>query len=555
MLVNGPHKHASLTTGSFRPVVESLDLTPREAGAIPPVSIGMTPGALSPRTQWFIGTSVILHCVVLAAVFGFSRPDALPPVQEIAFEIVVQEAAPAAPPDAQAIVASPTAPVTAESVAAVSLSSAPATSVASPVSASPASSTVARAAPVSPAPASPASASASPVLADAAPPARSESTRSDAPVAVAEDASAGGVTVVGKMPDMRTRTATVEKTAGRAAPKLASANPVVAVERAIHLDVPTFVLSPALRARAPEKAAPLGRLAFASAAQIVIASASDASPTEMAEAAEPPTEPDQPAAQVAAEPSPVPGPVSRDVPQNAPEEAAMGPAREADVPSASSTSPAGLPPSPIRLQGADADVTGTLPPAAPDISNTVLAVAAREPGASAAPIPAMLGSAAPELVPFPPGPDEEAAAREAAARREAMARQAEAQRVRRVAEQKAAAEARARAAKEAREARDAKTAMATAATSREWRIKVARRIHEFQSYPDNVRQRGFEGTVQVSFTVDAAGAVVSKRVLKSSGDRELDQEGLDAVQRASPFPAPPPNASRTFTAPFAYRLR
>ena len=486
VLVNGPQKPASLTTGSFRPVVESLDLTPREAGAIPPASMDLTVGPFSPRTRWFIGVSVILHCVVLTAVFGLSRPDALPPAQEIAFEIIVQDAAPTA------------------------VGSVPPAGSASPA--------VAESAPVSPAP----------VLAaqsDAQPP---ELAQSDTPAAD----EPGGVTIVGRAPETPVRIATVEKTTGRAALKLASANPAGSVERAIRLDVPTFVLSPALRARPLEKAAPLGRLAFASAAQIVVASATDADPVLAAEiaAATMTAEPEQPLADVGEAPGSVA--LSSDV--------ADGPAV------ATTTDP--RPSSPIRLPGTSPDVTGTLPPAAPDASSTVLAVAAHEPGSSATPIPAMVGTAAPELVPFPPGPEDEAAAREAAAHRATLARQAEMQRARRTVELKAA-EAHARALKEAKEAKLA------AMTSREWRIKVARRIHDFQSYPENVRQRGFEGTVQLSFTVDAAGAVVSRRILKSSGDPELDQEGLDAVQRASPFPAPPPNTSRIFTAPFAYRLR
>ena len=47
----------------------------------------------------------------------------------------------------------------------------------------------------------------------------------------------------------------------------------------------------------------------------------------------------------------------------------------------------------------------------------------------------------------------------------------------------------------------------------------------------------------VAFAINRAGAVVSARLISSSGDHALDEEAVALLHRASPVPAPPPQLS------------
>jgi protein TonB len=45
--------------------------------------------------------------------------------------------------------------------------------------------------------------------------------------------------------------------------------------------------------------------------------------------------------------------------------------------------------------------------------------------------------------------------------------------------------------------------------------------------------------VQVAFSIDRAGRVLSARLAGSSGHPALDEEAVSMIRRASPVPAPP----------------
>lgn len=72
-----------------------------------------------------------------------------------------------------------------------------------------------------------------------------------------------------------------------------------------------------------------------------------------------------------------------------------------------------------------------------------------------------------------------------------------------------------------------------------WQATVQRYLNRHKRYPRGARSRGEEGTVQLSFAIDASGRVLSAKVARSSGYPELDAEVLAMVRRASPLPAPP----------------
>jgi protein TonB len=77
---------------------------------------------------------------------------------------------------------------------------------------------------------------------------------------------------------------------------------------------------------------------------------------------------------------------------------------------------------------------------------------------------------------------------------------------------------------------------------RKWQMTINTRLNQFKRYPHQARARAHQGTVRVAFVLDSAGHVVSAHVVKSSGSSILDQETLDLLDRAQPFPIPPAGA-------------
>jgi protein TonB len=74
---------------------------------------------------------------------------------------------------------------------------------------------------------------------------------------------------------------------------------------------------------------------------------------------------------------------------------------------------------------------------------------------------------------------------------------------------------------------------------RKWQITVNTRLNQFKRYPRQARVRAHQGTVRVAFVLDPQGHVVRSHIVKSSGSSILDQETLDLLERAQPFPVPP----------------
>ena len=55
------------------------------------------------------------------------------------------------------------------------------------------------------------------------------------------------------------------------------------------------------------------------------------------------------------------------------------------------------------------------------------------------------------------------------------------------------------------------------------------------------------GSSHVTFSLDSEGRVRTIEISRSSGSARFDRDAVKFVDRASPFPAPPPGVSRTFT--------
>jgi periplasmic protein TonB len=73
-----------------------------------------------------------------------------------------------------------------------------------------------------------------------------------------------------------------------------------------------------------------------------------------------------------------------------------------------------------------------------------------------------------------------------------------------------------------------------------------------KEFPEDAKRRGVFGTALVAFELNDDGSVKSEKLLKSSGDAALDVESLALVQRAAPFPKPPPGAQKVFAADITF---
>lgn len=89
-----------------------------------------------------------------------------------------------------------------------------------------------------------------------------------------------------------------------------------------------------------------------------------------------------------------------------------------------------------------------------------------------------------------------------------------------------------------------------------WQKKLFAHIVRFKRYPMAARGRRLSGEAQVSFTLDARGDVLALTLLRGSGHDVLDTAALDWMMRASPLPAPPPDAvRREFTLPMKFSVQ
>ncbi|SFJ83864.1 outer membrane transport energization protein TonB (TC 2.C.1.1.1) [Bosea sp. OK403] len=68
-----------------------------------------------------------------------------------------------------------------------------------------------------------------------------------------------------------------------------------------------------------------------------------------------------------------------------------------------------------------------------------------------------------------------------------------------------------------------------------WRGTLIAHLNRYKRFPGGASP----GTVQVAFSIDRGGRVLSARLAGSSGDTILDEEAVAMVRRASPVPAPP----------------
>jgi protein TonB len=90
-----------------------------------------------------------------------------------------------------------------------------------------------------------------------------------------------------------------------------------------------------------------------------------------------------------------------------------------------------------------------------------------------------------------------------------------------------------------------------------WQTNLIKHLQQYKRYPSDAQSRGEEGVVQLSFSVDRSGHVLSRQVVRSSGYPELDAEVMAMIERAQPlppFPAAMPQPKLDLTVPIRFSL-
>jgi len=74
---------------------------------------------------------------------------------------------------------------------------------------------------------------------------------------------------------------------------------------------------------------------------------------------------------------------------------------------------------------------------------------------------------------------------------------------------------------------------------------VKERIQEARRYPEWARRQKLEGVAELAFTVLSRGACLDVALTSSSGSSILDEEAVQTISRAGPFPRFPQELRRT----------
>jgi TonB family protein len=75
---------------------------------------------------------------------------------------------------------------------------------------------------------------------------------------------------------------------------------------------------------------------------------------------------------------------------------------------------------------------------------------------------------------------------------------------------------------------------------------VKQKIEEARRYPLWAKKQGIEGVVFLNFIILPNGSSQNIRIIRSSGSGILDQEAIETVKRAVPFPSIPKEISSSF---------
>ena len=74
---------------------------------------------------------------------------------------------------------------------------------------------------------------------------------------------------------------------------------------------------------------------------------------------------------------------------------------------------------------------------------------------------------------------------------------------------------------------------------------VKQRIEELRRYPSRAKRRGVEGETRIKFAISSNGLVQNIKIISASGSKRLDEEAVNTIRRASPFPPVPEEIDRS----------
>jgi periplasmic protein TonB len=89
-----------------------------------------------------------------------------------------------------------------------------------------------------------------------------------------------------------------------------------------------------------------------------------------------------------------------------------------------------------------------------------------------------------------------------------------------------------------------------------WQKELVAHLDRHKRYPADRSQRAAE--IQVAFTIDRTGHLLSSSIVKSSGDPSFDAAALSMLARSDPLPPPPPliaDDGLSFTVPVIFRVK
>jgi protein TonB len=93
---------------------------------------------------------------------------------------------------------------------------------------------------------------------------------------------------------------------------------------------------------------------------------------------------------------------------------------------------------------------------------------------------------------------------------------------------------------------------------RSWQTLLMRKLQQFKRYPSGAQARSEQGVALLAFSVDRDGHVLERKIVRSSGHADLDNEVLAMIERAQPLPAFPHSMIEpqlSLTVPIRFSLR
>jgi protein TonB len=91
-------------------------------------------------------------------------------------------------------------------------------------------------------------------------------------------------------------------------------------------------------------------------------------------------------------------------------------------------------------------------------------------------------------------------------------------------------------------------------TVQAWKTRLATHLAAKKLFPPQAR--GQTGNAKVIFVIDRSGKLISRALVESTGSPPLDEAALAMVERAEPFPEPPPELKEdtfSFTVPIFFK--